>query len=123
MKIDRGRFRSQSHIFNEKRSPNDRPIYIDIDGTLTKDGKRMWGEVIPERIIVVRALLRAGKQVVIWSGGGTAYAKAFVDQHDLQGAIAIGKPEYCIDDNPTIRPRMSSRILSPKAFFDNSIWR
>ncbi len=96
---------------------SDRPIFIDVDGTLT-DFHNQGGNPIESRIEQVRELIAGGKQVVIWSGGGTAYAAAFAAEHGLSGAVTIGKPEFCVDDNPEIRPRFSTRVISPLEFFN-----
>ena len=98
----------------------DRPIFIDIDGTLTTTPSRPWGPTIAARLNRVRDLLAAGQQVVVWSGNGTAYATQFVEKHGLEGAVSIGKPELVVDDNPDIRPRERMQILSPEEFFDTS---
>lgn len=92
----------------------DRPIFIDIDGTLTTKPFQMWGPVIDERLDAVRRILHAGHQVVLWSGGGTAYARQFAHYHKLEGVIPMGKPEFCIDDNPDIRPPERMPIHGPE---------
>ena len=92
------------------------PTYFDIDGTLT-DRPIRGGEPIAERIDVICKLLEAGTEVVIWSANGTAYVRAFAEEHGLTGAVCIGKPDKCIDDNPTIRPRARMLVLSPEVYF------
>ncbi len=89
------------------------PIYIDIDGTLTTTPYTKDGEVILTRINAVKDLINAGQEVVLWSGNGTEYAKEFATRHGLC-AVCIGKPDYCIDDNPKIRSGFDGRIFSPK---------
>ena len=79
------------------------PIYIDIDGTLTKTPHDGWGDVVTERLDRVKALIASGEKVVIWSARGDDYAKEFVKKHNLNVHAALGKPRYCIDDKPTIR--------------------
>ncbi len=93
------------------------PVYFDIDGTLTDCPGAHKGKPIPERIIAVRELIESGQEVVIWSGGGTAYAVEFAKQQGLTGATVIGKPGTCIDDDPHIRPRDRMRVLSPEDYF------
>ncbi len=88
------------------------PIYIDIDGTLTKDGDRAGGEPIHDAIGGVQTLIRKGWEVVLWSGRGTDYAKAFAQRWDL-ACVAIGKPKCCYDDNPEIRPG-GLKVLEPE---------
>ena len=92
------------------------PIFFDIDGTLTSVPTKMWGPVYPARIAAVQRLIASGREVILWSGGGTAYARAFAEKYDLPAAVCIGKPDMAIDDNPTIRPRL--RIVSSGEFFD-----
>lgn len=93
------------------------PVYIDIDGTLTDDGARPNGKPIVGRIEKVRQLLLDGQEVVLWSGNGTKYARAFAARHRLIGVTAIGKPAFCVDDVPTIRPVSKMPVLAPAAFF------
>jgi hydroxymethylpyrimidine pyrophosphatase-like HAD family hydrolase len=93
----------------------DRPVFVDIDGTLT-DKKTKGGNVIPKRLKRITDMLAAGHQIVMWSGGGTAYVKWFCEQHRIKGAIMIGKPELCVDDNPLIRPK-SLQVQTPEEFF------
>ena len=96
----------------------DRPIFIDIDGTLT-DHPEQHGKAIPERIEHIRRLVSRGQSVVIWSGGGTLYARNWVTAHGLAGIVtAIGKPETVVDDNPDIRPKGRMPIVSPQDFFN-----
>ena len=93
------------------------PIFIDIDGTLTFAPESKWGEPIHERIKRVVDMLAAGTEVVLWSGGGTKYAREFADRYGLGGAVCIGKPSLMIDDNPTIRPPGRMPIKAPEDFF------
>ena len=79
------------------------PVYIDIDGTLTAVGGP-GGAPVLERIDRVKQMIKCGVKVVIWSASGTEYARAFADRHDLHPLAVIGKPSYCIDDNPNLRP-------------------
>ena len=95
----------------------DRPIFIDIDGTLT-DKPNQGGKVLDDRVAHIRRLVRQGQSVVIWSGGGNLYAQDWVDANRLQGIVtAIGKPEKIVDDNPDIRPKGRMPIISPDDFF------
>ena len=97
----------------------DRPVYIDIDGTLTEDAEA-GGKAIPVRVRKVRDLIDSGQAVVIWSGTGTAYALQFVIDNGLDGALPIGKPEMCVDDNETLRPLERFKIVTPERFFAES---
>ena len=99
------------------RRPMPLPVFIDIDGTLTTVPTRMWGEVLPERSAAVLALIENGREVVLWSGGGTAYVRAFAEKYALSPNVCIGKPGIAVDDNPTIRPAGRLRIIAPEIFF------
>ncbi len=79
------------------------PIYINIDGTLTT-AHRPGGAPNLERIDSVRDMIERGMPVVIWSAGGTEYAQEFCARYKLSPVAALGKPSYCIDDNPNLRP-------------------
>ncbi len=92
------------------------PLYVDIDGTLT-DKPNQGGKVYPERVDKIKEVLKSGREVVLWTGGGTAYAKRFAEEQGLIGVICIGKPACCVDDNPTIRPVDRMLIRSPEEFF------
>ena len=93
-----------------------RPTYIDIDGTLTDDGKA-GGRPKWSRINRVRQMIAEGKDVVIWSGSGTKYAEEFCRHHQIFPLAALGKPDIAVDDNPNIRPVELIRIQSPDEFF------
>ena len=92
------------------------PIFIDIDGTLTDSGLH-GGKPIDERLMIVRKLVKAGKEVVIWSAGGTEYAQRFAKDHDINGVTCIGKPCLLVDDNPRVRAGGLLR-QSPEKFFN-----
>ncbi len=94
----------------------DRPTFIDIDGTLTDDGKA-GGKAIPSRVKAVKQMIAAGNDIVIWSGTGTKYAVEFCKAHGINPLAAIGKPERCVDDNPNIRPIGHVKVHSPEGFF------
>ena len=94
------------------------PIYIDIDGTLTTVPTKMWGPVIPDRIHDVQAMIGRGLEVVLWSGGGTDYVRAFAKKYDLHPSVCIGKPGQVVDDNPTIRPKRFMVPVPPDEFFE-----
>lgn len=82
---------------------HDLPIFVDIDGTLT-ESDRKHGKPLSRRIDKLRIWIRNGKQVVVWSANGTQYAREFCRRHSLTPLAVLGKPMYCIDDNPEIRP-------------------
>ncbi len=94
------------------------PIFIDIDGTLTTVPTKKWGPVIPDRIESVQAMIGRGVEVVLWSGGGTEYVRAFAEKYDLRPSVCIGKPHQMVDDNPTVRPPGRMNIVPPDEFFE-----
>ncbi len=49
-------------------------FFIDIDNTLTT-GRAMWSEPNLEMIAKVEKLIEQGHEVIIWSTGGTGYAR------------------------------------------------
>lgn len=93
-------------------------IYFDIDGTLTRKPNGQWGEPIQDRIAAVIDAIDRGHEVVVWSGRGTKYAKAFAEKYGILGALCIGKPDIAVDDDPDIRPRTLMRIVSPEEWFE-----
>lgn len=93
------------------------PVFIDIDGTLTDDPVNRFGNPLVYRISKVQELLDSGQQVVLWSAGGGDYAEEFAEKYNIYGAVCIGKPALCVDDNPTIRPIGNMKIYSPEEYF------
>lgn len=91
-------------------------IFVDIDGTLT-DSPEQGGKPIPERIEKLKKLISDGKEVVLWTGGGSAYAKKFAQDHGIVGAVCISKPVTLVDDNPNVRPLGRIQVLDPATFF------
>lgn len=79
------------------------PIYIDIDGTLTT-APRAHAAPNLTRIDNVRDMIERGVPVVIWSASGTEYVQQFCKRYNLRPLACLGKPSYCIDDNPSVRP-------------------
>lgn len=86
-------------------------FFIDIDNTLTT-GRQMWSSPNAKMMAKVKALIDAGHEVIIWSTGGTVYAKDFCEYHDLKPCTALGKPNFVVDDNP----KFHKTIISPKEF-------
>lgn len=80
-----------------------RPVYVDIDGTLT-DSPGQGGIPIESRLERVRQLARSGIEIILWSGGGREYVERFARENNLHGFLMLGKPDFCVDDNPKIRP-------------------
>lgn len=89
----------------------ERPVYVDIDGTLTTTPGRPWGEPIQSRVQAVRRLVHAGHAVVLWSGGGTQYAQRFAAQHGIDAEACLGKPALVVDDNFGVSPSMD--VVTP----------
>jgi len=106
---------SEKQLTGPGATAENRPVCVDIDGTLTDKGTK-GGNVIPERIAKLKQMIAAGKQIVVWTGGGTNYAQWFCRENGIYGVVAIGKPEFCVDDNPLIRPR-SLKVQTPEEFF------
>ncbi len=96
------------------------PIFVDIDGTLTTLWNQTWGPVVPERIAKLKALIKDGREVVLWFGGAAGYARAFAEKYDLHPTACIGKPDQVVDDCPTIRPR-GLPVTAPEDFFKEQI--
>ena len=93
------------------------PVFVDIDGTLTTVPTQKWGPVIPAHLEALKVLIASGREVILWTGGGSEYARAFAEKHGLNPAACIGKPETVVDDNPTIRPKGCIKIVDPATFF------
>lgn len=90
------------------------PIFCDIDGTLTDAPTKKWGNPDMKAINGLKNLIKGGHEVVLWSGGGTAYVKAFAKKYDIRPIVCIGKPRAVIDDNSDIRPIQRIEVLTPK---------
>lgn len=84
-----------------------RPIYVDIDGTLTLDPGRAWGRPHAGRISRLRRLIREGQEVVLWSARGRDYARSFSAHYGIPATFCMSKPDRIIDDVPTIRPGLA----------------
>ncbi len=93
------------------------PIFIDIDGTLTTTPEQQFGPVLRDRIRALRVLVAQGHEVIVWSGGGTDYARRFCKLVNLRDVVCIGKPAVMVDDNPTIRPPGRMVRVEPDEFF------
>ena len=93
---------------------NDRPIFIDIDGTLTDDPEKGNGRPNIDRIQCVKKMVSEGDQIVLGSGRGTEYVKLFANKHKIKNVVCIGKPDKAIDDNPIVR---NFSVINPSEFF------
>lgn len=94
------------------------PIFIDIDGTLTTTPDKAWGPVIAYRIDKIQRLVEEGHEVVLWSAGGSGYAKSFARRVGLGDLVTcIGKPRCIVDDTPYIRPDWEGLKATPDMFF------
>ena len=86
-------------------------FFIDIDNTLTT-GRAMWSEPNLEMIAKVEKLIEQGHEVIIWSTGGTGYARDFCAKHNLEPLLTIGKPDIIVDDHS----RLHKSVISPEQF-------
>jgi hydroxymethylpyrimidine pyrophosphatase-like HAD family hydrolase len=91
-------------------------IYCDIDGTLTNEPYKKWGKPRLDMIKKVKKAIEDGHWLILWSAGGTKYAKKFAEKYDIKATLCIGKPHMIIDDHPDIGPRRVSGVLSPDDF-------
>lgn len=80
-------------------------LYCDIDGTLTDDGFHPWGNPNEPRIEALKAMIARGDMVVIWSACGESYARQFCAKYGIEPHAVLSKPDYVVDDQPTLRPR------------------
>jgi len=92
-----------------------RHYFCDIDGTLTHDGGKAWGEPNLQMIEAVRKLAEE-ESVVLWSARGRMYAHKFAAKYDIPVDFCLGKPEMIIDDSPIIRPEHLMPHFSPEQF-------
>jgi len=90
-------------------------IFCDIDGTLTDNPQKRWGNPRPEMIAKINDLIEKGNKVILWSAGGTCYAKAFAKSHGIKAIACLAKPDIMVDDKKTIRTR-GIPIMSPDEF-------
>lgn len=72
---------------------NDKIIAIDVDGTLVDYNDKPRQDVID----LFNWFQAHGWQVVVWSGGGKAYAQMWCDRLGL-------KPHRCDDKNKELQP-------------------
>lgn len=73
----------------------DKIVAVDIDGTLwQRTGLNL---ALLQRLREVKV---DGYQLILWSARGTAYARAFEQQHIEAGLfdVVIGKPAFIADD-------------------------
>ena len=88
-------------------------IFVDIDGTLTRDGEQPWGEPQKDVMETVRSAIAAGHEVVIWSAQGAEYADVFCHQYHLHPTACLGKPDIYVDDHEGIRPGKRMEWVKP----------
>ena len=82
------------------------PIFIDVDGTLTSHGEIANSPAIKSRVDRVKLMINSGQKVIVWSARGEDYVRSFCHKNDIKPYLMIGKPLYCVDDKPTIRPNL-----------------
>jgi len=92
-----------------------RTIFVDIDGTMTDEPDKSWGSPNLEVIDRVKQLIKDGCEVVVWSAGGTEYAKEFAERCGIKASACIGKPWIAIDDKSEIRTG-GLWVMSPDHF-------
>lgn len=90
--------------------------FIDIDGTLTDTPEKAWGHTRQVLLDKVRLLISLGHSVVLWSARGSDYANAFAVRYNLDVDMCLAKPDYIVDDIPTIRAQNRIGRMSPKEF-------
>jgi predicted HAD superfamily phosphohydrolase YqeG len=79
-------------------------IAFDVDGTLIDSNDQPR----PEIIALLNALSKPGNTIVVWSGGGEAYARLWVERLKLERSVHFiaAKPSFhqtidlAIDDMP-----------------------
>lgn len=86
--------------------------YIDIDGTMTNTPNSRWGTPKLKVIEKVKELIK-NNTVIIWTAGGWDYAKEFCTKYGLVPTVILPKPDYIIDDIPTIRTEGIIKYLTP----------
>lgn len=93
-----------------------RPIYCDIDGTLTDNGAAP-GNPIHSRIDKIKGIIAKSRDVsvIVWSARGTKYAEEFCSKHGIE-ALAIGKPSLCVDDHECLFGPSTEIVLANKFF-------
>ena len=104
--------KSETTEQTEKREPT--TIYVDIDGTLTKDPEEKWGEVHQNRIDKVKEFIDNNHIVIVWSGNGIIYANEFCKKYDIKPLAALSKPDYYVDDKINIRAEGKLIHLPPE---------
>lgn len=91
-------------------------IFVDVDGTLTKEQRansieksEHWVEVIQK----IKQLKSQGHEIIIWSGS-TPYAEKVKKILDIE-CIAVGKPQLIIDNQKrTWGRRLKKRVILPE---------
>jgi hydroxymethylpyrimidine pyrophosphatase-like HAD family hydrolase len=78
-------------------------IFVDIDGTLTEHPMAPWGLPRVDVINKIKSLIAEGHEIVLWSAGGTQYAKDFAERYGIKPLVCVGKPRLAIDDKSDIR--------------------
>lgn len=93
-----------------------RPIYVDIDGTLTHSPRKGWGEPRTDVIHAVKKAIEAGETVILWSAGGDDYCKAFAEKYGIAAHAYLTKPGVVVDDALRVRASYRMRNLAPDEF-------
>ena len=95
-------------------------VFCDIDGTLTDDPVKKWGEPHIERIELIKEKIKDGHTVVVWSGNGTEYAQNFCKLHGIKAKFMIGKPDIYIDDKKEVMSGSAFEHVLPEDMIDIS---
>jgi len=78
-------------------------VAFDVDGTLIENGAWLSGVMIPnDRIVTLLKTLASFKNidVVVWSGGGKAWADKAVDSLDLNKYVKATYSKNCTGKSP-----------------------
>jgi hydroxymethylpyrimidine pyrophosphatase-like HAD family hydrolase len=94
-------------------------IFVDVDGTLTKeqransiDKSEHWTEMIDK----VKKLQSEGHEIIIWSGS-TKYAEKVGKILNIKTTACVGKPELIIDNQKNRwGKRLKNRTILPEEF-------
>jgi hypothetical protein len=93
-------------------------IYCDVDNTLTIEDVPC-AEPRVEVIRKLKAAIKKGWKVVLWSACGQEYCREFAKKHDIQGLEAcLSKPWRIVDDNKEIRSHRHCPRLYPDEFLE-----
>lgn len=94
-------------------------VYVDIDGTLTKEqrAKSAFRSALREDVIAkVKAFIAAGHDVILWSGS-KHYAKRVAKLLGIKAIACLAKPDVIVENQPgRWARRFKARMMLPEAF-------